>query len=99
MLLCYIVRYIGRVVGSKSDHDMYGIEWDIDIDADIQIDKETHQLQIKTRGKNDGAVNGTRYFTCQPNCGSFIHKQRIIHDVTFLLLTCCLLLSIYIALP
>ena len=28
-------------------------------------------------GKNDGSVNGTRYFECAPNCGVFLRAERV----------------------
>lgn len=31
-------------------------------------------------GKNDGAVNGHRYFTCQSKCGIFVKMDKLIQD-------------------
>ena len=28
-------------------------------------------------GKNDGSVNGVRYFTCAPNHGSFLRPEKL----------------------
>lgn len=28
-------------------------------------------------GKNDGSVNGTKYFSCAPNCGVFLRAERV----------------------
>ncbi|XP_064108829.1 CAP-Gly domain-containing linker protein 3-like isoform X2 [Macrobrachium nipponense] len=35
------------------------------------------ELEIP-RGTNDGSVNGSRYFTCRPNCGIFAAPSRVI---------------------
>ena len=39
----------------------------------------------ESTGKNDGCVNGKRYFTCQPNHGSFVqpHKVEIVGSTTY----------------
>lgn len=31
-------------------------------------------------GKNDGAVNGHRYFTCRSKCGIFVKVDKLIQD-------------------
>ncbi|XP_029155685.1 kinesin-like protein KIF13B isoform X9 [Nylanderia fulva] len=31
-------------------------------------------------GKNDGAVNGHKYFTCRPKCGIFVKVDKLIQD-------------------
>lgn len=28
-------------------------------------------------GKNDGSVNGSRYFSCKANCGVFVRPERV----------------------
>ena len=28
-------------------------------------------------GKNDGSVNGTKYFSCAPKCGVFLRPERV----------------------
>ena len=28
-------------------------------------------------GKNDGSMNGVRYFKCQPNCGIFVLQSKV----------------------
>ena len=28
-------------------------------------------------GKNDGSVNGTKYFSCAPKCGVFLRAERV----------------------
>ncbi|KAB7500910.1 Tubulin-specific chaperone B, partial [Armadillidium nasatum] len=31
-------------------------------------------------GKNDGCVNGVRYFSCRPKCGMFVRPDKVILD-------------------
>jgi len=31
----------------------------------------------KPKGKNDGSVNGKRYFTCPENCGILVKPSRV----------------------
>jgi len=28
-------------------------------------------------GKNDGSINGTKYFSCAPKCGVFLRAERV----------------------
>ena len=40
----------------------------------------------KATGKNDGSVNGVRYFSVAPNHGVFVRPDLVCRDIVFLLL-------------
>lgn len=40
-------------------------------------DKEIDVIYLVPVGKNDGSVNGIRYFACKPRFGSFVRPDKV----------------------
>lgn len=45
----------------------------------LTIDRISY-VSYNVPGKNDGAVNGHKYFTCRPKCGIFVKVDKLIQD-------------------
>eukprot|EP01083_Nonionella_stella_P014654 41146_1 len=65
-----VIRYEGPLRGSAECTRMNGIFYGIEL--------------TKGRGAHSGSYNGTKYFTCKPFKGVFVHRNQILslHDKT-----------------